>query len=121
MRPCGQPCPYSLMCGQQPSWSFSAPDSLVHLPALRLTTALEMATELQQLIGISCTALQVAGDLHMGRASSDSARPSAFEATADEAPDDVRDSQSDGTLQESELDVRPPSFFPLFTFQSYTL
>lgn len=52
--------------------------------------------------------LQVAGDLHVGgRASAESARPSAFEgaSAADAGPDDVRDSQSDGTLIESDLEV----------------
>lgn len=51
--------------------------------------------------------LQVAGDLHTGgRASGESAR-SPFDGTsaADAAPDDIRDSQSDGTLAESELEV----------------
>jgi hypothetical protein len=52
--------------------------------------------------------LQVAGDLHMGgRASAESAQPSAFGGASapDAGPDGVRDSQSDGTLIESDLEV----------------
>ena len=74
----------------------------------KLASPLKVPSPTSNDLSRRCT-FQVAGDLHVGgRASADSARPSAIggASAAGAGPDDVRDSQSDGTLIESDLEVR---------------